>query len=47
MIDYIKLRLTQFWNILIGKDENWDGSVDIKDSLIKAEKKAKNESKSA
>ena len=47
MIDYIKLRLLQFWNILIGKDENWDGVVDIKDNLIKAEKKTKNESKSA
>ena len=47
MIDYIKLRLLQFWNILIGKDENWDGVVDIKDNLIKAEKKTENESKSA
>lgn len=43
MIDYIKLRLLQFWNILIGKDENWDGVVDIKDDLIKAQKKSKNE----
>lgn len=44
MLEFLKLKLTQFWNILTGKDENWDGVVDIKDDLIKAEKKVKNES---
>ena len=44
MVEFLKLKLLQFWNILIGKDENWDGTVDIKDDLIKAEKKVKNES---
>lgn len=44
MVEFLKLKLLQFWNILIGKDENWDGIVDIKDDLIKAEKKVKNES---
>jgi len=44
VLDFLKLKLTQFWNILTGKDENWDGVVDIKDDLIKAEKKVKNES---
>ncbi len=41
MIDYIKVKFTQFWNILTGKDKNWDGSVDIKDKMIEAEEKAK------
>tara|TARA_B100001057_G_C22527532_1_gene824439 strand:- start:342 stop:467 length:126 start_codon:yes stop_codon:yes gene_type:complete len=41
MIDYIKLKVTQFWNILTGKDKNWDGSVDIKDKMIEAESKSK------
>ena len=44
MVEFLKLKLLQFWNILIGKDENWDGIVDIKDDLIKVEKKVKNES---
>jgi len=47
VLEFLKLKLTQFWNILIGKDENWDGVVDIKDDLIKAKKKVNNESKSA
>tara|TARA_B100000963_G_scaffold335738_1_gene330136 strand:+ start:715 stop:840 length:126 start_codon:yes stop_codon:yes gene_type:complete len=41
MIDYIKVKFTQFWNILTGKDKNWDGSVDIKDKMIEAEEKTK------
>jgi hypothetical protein len=41
MIDYIKIKFVQFWNIISGKDKNWDGSVDIKDKLIEAENKAK------
>ena len=42
MIDYIKKTFLQFWNILSGKDKNWDGSVDIKDKMIEAEEKVKN-----
>ena len=38
MIDYIKLKFSQLWNILSGKDKNWDGSVDIKDKMIEAQK---------
>ena len=41
MIDYIKLKFTQLWNILSGKDKNWDVSVDIKDKMIEAEEKTK------
>jgi len=41
MIDYIKLKLNQLWNIISGKDKNWDGSVDIKDKMMEAEEKAK------
>jgi hypothetical protein len=41
MIDYIKLKFSQLWNILSGKDKNWDGSVDIKDKMIEAEEKSK------
>jgi hypothetical protein len=41
MIDYIKLKLNQLWNIVSGKDKNWDGSVDIKDKMIEAEEKSK------
>ena len=41
MIDYIKLKFTQLWNILSGKDKNWDGSVVIKDKMIEAEEKTK------
>jgi hypothetical protein len=42
MIDYIKHKWTQFCNIVIGKDKNWDGSVDIKDKMMAAESKSKN-----
>ena len=41
VIDYIKVKLIQFWNILSGKDKNWDGHVDIKDKMIEAEEKSK------
>ena len=37
-MSYIKETL-QLWNIITGKDKNWDGSVDIKDKMIEAEKK--------
>ena len=38
---YIKEKLLQIWNILSGKDKNWDGSIDIKDKMIEAENKGK------
>ena len=41
MIEYIKLKFVQLWNIISGKDKNWDGTVDIKDKMIEAENKAK------
>jgi hypothetical protein len=42
MIEYIKLKFIQLWNIVSGKDKNWDGTVDIKDKLMEAEEKAQN-----
>jgi hypothetical protein len=42
MIEFVKLKFIQLWNIVSGKDKNWDGSVDIKDKMIDAEKKSKN-----
>ena len=40
-MNYIKEKLTQLWNIISGKDKNWDGSVDIKDKMMEAEEKGK------
>ena len=41
MIEFVKLKFIQLWNIVSGKDKNWDGSVDIKDKMIDAENKSK------
>ena len=41
MIEYIKFKCVQLWNIISGKDKNWDGTVDIKDKMIEAENKSK------
>jgi len=41
MINYIKFKFVQLWNIISGKDKNWDGTVDIKDKMIEAENKVK------
>ena len=41
MIDYIKQKFVKLWNIVSGKDKNWDGSVDIKDKIIEAKNKVK------
>jgi len=41
MIEYIKIKFVQLWNIISGKDKNWDGTVDIKDKMIEAESKSK------
>ena len=31
--------LKKLWNIVTGKDKNWDGIVDIKDKMISAKQK--------
>jgi len=31
--------LKKLWNIVTGKDKNWDGTVDIKDKMISAKQK--------
>ena len=41
MIDYIKFKFVQLWNIISGKDKNWDDTVDIKDKMMEAESKSK------
>ena len=41
MIEFIKIKFVQLWNIISGKDKNWDGTVDIKDKMIEAENKVK------
>jgi hypothetical protein len=41
MIEYIKIKFVQLWNIISGKDKNWDGTVDIKDKMMEAENKSK------
>jgi len=41
MIEFIKIKFVQLWNIISGKDKNWDGTVDIKDKMIEAESKSK------
>lgn len=41
MIEYIKAKLNVLFNIISGKDKNWDGKVDIKDKFIEAENKSK------
>jgi|TARA_Y100000356_G_scaffold108940_1_gene95411 hypothetical protein len=33
--------ITKWWNILIGRDKNRDGQVDIKDDMIRAKEKSK------
>ena len=40
MLNKIKDWLKKFLDILIGKDKNWDGKVDIKDDMISAKQKA-------
>tara|TARA_R110001592_G_scaffold121512_6_gene327221 strand:- start:21 stop:155 length:135 start_codon:yes stop_codon:yes gene_type:complete len=37
MKDFLK----KVWSIIKGDDKNWDGKVDIKDAIIKAERKVK------
>jgi hypothetical protein len=41
MIEFIKFKFVQLWNIISGKDKNWDGTVDIKDKMMEAESKSK------
>ena len=41
MVEWLKIKWTQFVNIVSGKDKNWDGQVEVKDKIIEAEEKAK------
>ena len=41
MIEWLKIKWTQFVNIVSGKDKNWDGEVDIKDKMIEEYNKYK------
>ena len=41
MIEWLKIKFLQLFNIVSGKDRNWDGTVDIKDKMMDAEDKAK------
>ena len=43
MLNKIKDWLKKFWDILIGKDKNWDGKVDIKDDMISAKQQAQHD----
>ena len=41
MVEFIKQKFQQIWNILNGSDKNWDGKVDIDDKMIAAQESAK------
>lgn len=41
MVEKIKKTALKVWNIVSGKDKNFDGKVDIHDAMIAAEEKAK------
>lgn len=41
MVKKVKEVALKVWNILNGKDADWDGDVDIDDAMIIAERKAK------
>jgi hypothetical protein len=41
MVEWIKIKWTQFCAVVSGQDKNWDGKVDIKDKMMEAEEKAK------
>ena len=41
MVEWLKIKWTQFVNSVSGQDKNWDGQVDIKDKMMEAEEKAK------
>ena len=41
MLRLLQIEFIKLWNIVSGKDKNWDGSVDIKDKMIEAENKSK------
>ena len=42
MVNKIKETALKVWNMVIGKDKNLDGKVDIKDAMLAAQQKAKN-----
>ena len=41
MVEFIKQKFQQIWNILNGSVKNWDGKVDIDDKMIEAQESAK------
>ena len=41
MVNKIKETALKVWNMVNGKDKNFDGKVDIHDAMLKAEEKAK------
>ena len=41
MVKKVKEVALKVWNVLNGKDADWDGDVDIDDAMIIAERKAK------
>ena len=43
MINKFKEKAKKLWNIINGKDKNFDGKVDIHDAMLEAKQKAKNE----
>lgn len=42
MVNKFKQKAKQLWNIINGKDKNFDGKVDIEDAMLAARQKAKN-----
>ena len=42
MLNKIKEIAFKVWNMINGKDKNFDGEVDIEDAMLAAKQKAKN-----
>ena len=42
MVNKFKQKVKQLWNMIIGKDKNLDGKVNIEDAMLAAKQKAKN-----
>ena len=43
MVNKFKEKAKKLWNMINGKDKNFDGKVDIHDAMLEAKQKAKNE----
>ena len=43
MVNKLKEKAKKLWNMINGKDKNFDGKVDIHDAMLEAKQKAKNE----